>query len=87
MSPTLRRASPEDAPAISAVILRSLRQSTAQDYPASVIERVARSFDVDAVRRLIARREVFVALEDGQAVSTASLDRAVVRSVFVDPAW
>ncbi|KAF1067566.1 MAG: putative N-acetyltransferase YafP [Pseudomonas citronellolis] len=84
---TLRRATADDAPAISAVILRSLRQSNARDYPPAVIERVERNFDAEAVQALIARREVFVALEAEQLVGTASLDGAVVRSVFVDPDW
>ncbi|QPF82994.1 GNAT family N-acetyltransferase [Bradyrhizobium genosp. L] len=82
---TIRPALDDDADAISAVILRALRETNAQDYTAEIIERVERSFSPSAVRELIGRRTVFIAEIDGRVVGTASLDGDVVRSVFVAP--
>ncbi|MFJ3120405.1 GNAT family N-acetyltransferase [Pseudomonas protegens] len=83
----VRPAVPADAPQVSQVILAALLASNAQDYPASVIERVQASFTPDAVRQLMQRRQMFVALVHGELRGTASLDGRAVRSVFVDPAY
>jgi predicted N-acetyltransferase YhbS len=81
----VRPATPADAPAISQVIIQSLRQSNALDYPAEVIAQVEKSFSTDSIRTLLNQRQVFVATIDHHVVATASLDHDVVRSVFVDP--
>lgn len=83
----IRPALQADAAQISRVILAALLTSNAQDYPASVIERVQDSFTPDAVLQLMRRRQMFVALVDGKLLGTASLDGRAVRSVFVDPAY
>jgi N-acetylglutamate synthase-like GNAT family acetyltransferase len=85
MQCTIRRALEEDADAISVVILRALRETNAKDYTGEIIDRVERSFAPAAVRELIGKRTVFVAVIDGRVVGTASLDGSVVRSVFVAP--
>ncbi|KNH26939.1 acetyltransferase [Pseudomonas syringae] len=85
MNTQIRTATPEDAPAISRVIIQSLRRSNAQDYPAEVITRVEKSFSTEAILSLLTQRQVFVATIDHRVVATVSLDRDVVRSVFVDP--
>ena len=85
MQCTIRPAHDDDAGDISAVILRTLRETNAKDYPGDIIESVARSFTPDAVRRLIDKRTVFVAVIGGRVVGTSSLDGSVVRTVFVSP--
>ncbi len=85
MACEIRLALEADAEAISGVILTALRESNAQDYSPDIIARVAESFSPAGVRRLMSGRTVFVAIEDGSIVGTASLDRAVVRTVFVAP--
>ncbi|RON47830.1 GNAT family N-acetyltransferase [Pseudomonas frederiksbergensis] len=85
MNSQVRRATPQDATAISQVILQSLRQSNAQDYPPDVIAQVEKSFSVDSILTLMSQRQVFVATIDRQVVATASLDHDVIRSVFVHP--
>jgi GNAT superfamily N-acetyltransferase len=85
MDCTIRLALDEDAADISAVILRALRETNAQDYTDEIIARVERSFSPDAVRELIAKRAVFVATSGDRVVGTASLDGSVVRTVFVAP--
>nr|WP_168172903.1 GNAT family N-acetyltransferase [Pseudomonas sp. PA27(2017)] len=81
----IRQAREADADAISDVIVQALRLSNAADYPPQVIERVAANFDAAGVRRLMASREIFVALDGARVVATASLAGDVVRSVFVLP--
>ncbi len=85
MSTVVRLAQPDDAEGISQVILAALYGSNAQDYPADVIVRVASNFTPDAVRELLKRRVVLVAVQGRVIVGTAALDAKVVRSVFVNP--
>jgi GNAT superfamily N-acetyltransferase len=77
----------EDAEAISLITIRSLRESNAQDYSPDVIARVEQGFSVQGIVGLMAQRQVYVATVDQQVVATASLDKDVVRSVFVDPRY
>ncbi|QKG65628.1 GNAT family N-acetyltransferase [Pseudomonas sp. B14-6] len=85
MEPQIRPATAADASAISQVIIQSLRQSNALDYSPDIIEQVEKSFSTESIRTLLTQRQVFVAMIDSHIVATASLDRDVVRSVFVDP--
>ncbi|NTJ66759.1 GNAT family N-acetyltransferase [Agrobacterium rhizogenes] len=85
MACEIRLASEADAEAISGVILTALRESNAQDYSPDIIARVAESFSPAGVRKLMSSRMVFVAIDGESLVGTASLDRAVVRTVFVSP--
>ena len=81
----IRIANKEDVIAISQVIVATLRQSNAQDYTPAIISEVEKNFSPEAIGQLLVQREVFVATVEGEIVATASLDRDVVRSVFVDP--
>jgi len=76
-----------DAPAISQIIICTLRESNAQDYSSEIIDQVELSFSPQAILRLLTQRQVFVAVFESLVVATASLDHDVVRSVFVDPAY
>jgi GNAT superfamily N-acetyltransferase len=86
MDVMIRPATRQDTAAISRVVITALRESNSQDYSPDVIARVERSFAPDAVATLLGTRQVFVAWRGDNLVGTASLDGAVVRSVFVDPA-
>ena len=81
----IRLARESEAEAISVVILSALRETNAKDYSQDIIARVEQSFDAASVRRLMGNRTVFVAIRGGEVVGTASLDGAVVRTVFVSP--
>lgn len=81
----IRPATPQDAVAISRVVINALHQSNAQDYSAEIIAQVARNFSPEAILQRLAQRQVFVAIGAGQVMATASLDQDVVRSVFVEP--
>ncbi|TXI07162.1 MAG: GNAT family N-acetyltransferase [Rhizobium sp.] len=85
MACEIRPALEADAESISAVILEALRETNARDYAPHVIARVAESFSPAGVRELLRGRTVFVAIDGGNIVGTASLDDAVVRTVFVSP--
>jgi N-acetylglutamate synthase-like GNAT family acetyltransferase len=81
----IRAARDGDADAISEVILSSLRDTNAKDYPRAVIERLEKNFTSSAVLGLMGGREMLVAACGRRVVGTASLDRNVVRTVFVAP--
>ncbi|MFP6850099.1 MAG: GNAT family N-acetyltransferase [Pseudomonas sp.] len=83
----IRKAVNEDAVAVSRVVISALRESNAQDYSPEIVDRVEQSFSPVAIRHLLTLRQVYVATIDNRVVATASLDRDVVRSVFVDPAY
>lgn len=85
MAIEIRTANEDDAEGISEVIIAALRTTNAKDYSQAVIEQVEKSFSPSAVAALISKRMVFVALEEGKVVGTASLGGQVVRTVFVQP--
>ena len=85
MECTIRRARDEDANEISAVVIRTLRETNARDYAREIIERIEHSFGPSAVLALISKRTVFVAVMNHRVVGTASLDGDTVRTVFVSP--
>ncbi|NNU66914.1 GNAT family N-acetyltransferase [Rhizobium sp. WYCCWR 11152] len=74
-----------DAPLISELLTNTIRISNSADYPASVIERVIGNFSADAILKLMDSRIVWIALQGGEPVGTASLDGNTVRTVFVSP--
>lgn len=82
---TIRQATIDDAPAISAVVIRTLRETNAKFYTAEMIEAAAANFSVDQVKARMAERVVLVATIAGIVVGTASLHQTTVRTVFVSP--
>jgi predicted N-acetyltransferase YhbS len=85
MECTIRPARNEDADEISAVVIRTLRETNAKDYASEIIARIEGRFSPNAVLALIGKRTAFVAVMDGRVVGTASLDGNTVRTVFVAP--
>lgn len=81
----VRPAQDADAEPISKLVQKTVRISNAQDYSASVIERVAENFSAETVRGFLLSRVVLVACRGATILGTASLDRDVVRTVFVSP--
>jgi GNAT superfamily N-acetyltransferase len=67
------------------LIVSTLRESNARDYPREVIERLAQIFSPGAVLDMMGKRKVFVAVSGQRIVGTASLDGRVVHAVFVAP--
>ena len=83
----IRNATSDNAAAISQVVVSALRESNAHDYPPDIIERVEQSFSPQAILNLLTQRQIYVATVDTHVVATASLDRDIVRSVFVAPSY
>lgn len=81
----VRPARDEDANDISAVVIRTLRETSAKDYASEIIARLENNFSPNAVLATIGRRTVLVAVMDGRVVGTASLDGDKIRTVFVSP--
>ncbi|PZN97848.1 MAG: GNAT family N-acetyltransferase [Hyphomicrobiales bacterium] len=81
----IRQATKDDAPAISAVVIKTLRETNVKFYTADMIDAVATNFSVDQVEARMAERVVFVATIAGNVVGTASLHQGTVRTVFVLP--
>lgn len=82
---SIRVAHPDEASAISELIIAAVLKTNAKDYPAEVIEEVVANFTPDRVAALLNTRQVFVATKEGKIIGTASLDGAMIRSVFVSP--
>lgn len=81
----IRRALAHDAQVISKVVIAALRESNARDYSPEVIAQVEQHFCPAAILTLMKQRQMYVAVVEQHVVGTASLDQAVVRSVFVSP--
>jgi N-acetylglutamate synthase-like GNAT family acetyltransferase len=82
---SIRPASDGDTDAISQVIVSALRETNAKDYAPEIIARLENNFSAAAVRDLMRKQKMFVALLGQQIVGTASLDGTMVRSFFIAP--
>ena len=80
----IRRATAGDAEAVYEIVLRSLRETNARDYPASVIDRLVLTLP-EGVASKLEEWHAYVAVVDGRIVGTASLNDRTVRAVFVHP--
>ncbi len=80
----IRDAKLGDAEAISQLIIQTLKETNAKDYSQAVIEEVIKNFSPAQITARIKQREVFV-VEQEDIIATASLEKNMVRSVFVLP--
>ncbi|WP_416049501.1 GNAT family N-acetyltransferase [Cupriavidus basilensis] len=85
MNFSVRLAFPEDASAISSVIIGALRETNSKDYSPEIIGLVEQNFSPTGIGSLISQRRMYVAASSREILGTASLDGDVVRSVFVAP--
>lgn len=81
----IRSFRPGDAPEISDVIGRCLREVNSRDYPESVITLMCEHFTAGRIAELAGERQMFVAVEDGTVVGTVSRDGNKVFTMFVRP--
>lgn len=80
----IRCATTDDSEAVHEIVLRSLRETNARDYPASVIDRLILTLP-EKVASNLNTWHAFVAVVDGRVVGTAGLSGHTVTSVFVHP--
>lgn len=81
----IRIAEATDAEAISAVVIRSLRESNADDYHPDHIAGLVEGFSPAGVLERMKGRTTFVAVLSGEIVGTASLGDGRVHTVFISP--
>ncbi len=88
---TLRQATPQDAALLVPLIHHVMRVSNTPDYGADNVARVIEHFTPDSVAAMIERCFTLIALQEGQAIGTASIgptshdDTPALRTFFVDP--
>jgi N-acetylglutamate synthase-like GNAT family acetyltransferase len=85
MTASIREARPEDAVAISALIISAIKETNAKDYPASFIDKLPENFSPEQIASRMLVRETYISVKDGKVTGTASLDKSTIRSVFVMP--
>jgi putative acetyltransferase len=83
--PAVRRALPADAEAVTGLIERAIRISTAGAYPADAVEAWATGRTAEAVRAMIELTDGFVATVGEAVVGWANLDGDEVDQLYVDP--
>lgn len=82
---TIRPFRPDDAPAVSCLIARDLREVNAKDYPAETINAMQLHFSPDNLIKMSQQRQMFVAEDAGRVVATGSLAGNWILTFFVDP--
>ncbi len=86
----IRRFEPDDAPAVSDLICRTLREVNSLDYPADEIERVCRRYQPDDLLDLGLSSHLYVAKRCGRLVGCAAIEpednsSCHIVAVFVNP--
>jgi GNAT superfamily N-acetyltransferase len=75
----------QDAPAVSALIARTMRESNARDYPPDRLEALIAYFTPDRLRVLATERDCLVAVHRGVIIGTAARDHSELVTFFVRP--
>lgn len=81
----IRRATRSDAEAISYLIIQTLKEVNAKDYPDTVINEVIKNFTKEQIIVKMKQRKIFVITEKNRIIGTASLEGHLVRTVFILP--
>lgn len=82
---TIRPFQPDDSPAVSALIIRCLKEVNQADYTPQQIERLCQAFAPDQVKKRFGQRLSFVALQKGQIIGTVTLKQNEIGSLFILP--
>jgi putative acetyltransferase len=81
----IRRATANDATALSALIQDAVRTSNSRDYSKATIELICANFTREKVIGKMTQRDVFVAFNDHGIVGTISRSNSKLHSMFVSP--
>lgn len=81
----IRRATTNDATALSTLIQDAVRKSNSRDYSQTIIDLICSNFTRNKVIEKMAERDVFVAFDDHEVVGTISLGQGKLHSMFVRP--
>jgi GNAT superfamily N-acetyltransferase len=82
---TIRKATVDDAPAITVLMLRALHEVNIRDYGRVLTAEQSKTWTVDGVVARMRSRITYVASEGDEIVGTAGFDGQQARSVFVRP--
>jgi predicted N-acetyltransferase YhbS len=81
----IRKFREEDAKKVSYIIRRCLREINSADYSPEVIKSLCHFLRPTQLIRNMKDRAIFVAVDNGKVVGTASLKKNTVYTVFVNP--
>jgi predicted N-acetyltransferase YhbS len=81
----IRKFKKEDAKKVSYIIRRCLREVNSADYSPKVIKSLCHFLRPAQLIRNMKNRDIFVAVDEGKVVGTASLKKDTVYTVFVNP--
>lgn len=81
----IRKIKKEDAVEVSNIIRRCLREVNSKDYPKKAITGLCNFFTPDLIIKNMGDRTMYVAVEEGNVIGTASLKGDKVFTVFVNP--
>jgi predicted N-acetyltransferase YhbS len=81
----IRKFKKEDAKRVSDVIRKCLKEVVIKEYPKKVIISLCDFFKPSLIISNSKNRAIFVAVENGKVIGTASLKGDTVFTVFVDP--
>lgn len=81
----IRAAATTEAPAISALIQRTVRITNSPDYAPDIVNLVCTNFTLGKVIQKMAERDMFVGFQDEALAGTISLGGGKLHSLFVEP--
>ena len=82
---SIRSATVKDIPALSELIVRSIRVLNANEHTSDALELVCALFSEKRLNRDLLRRDMFVLEDEGLLIGTISLGGGMLHSLFVDP--
>ena len=83
---SIRPATVKDIPALSDLIVRSIRVLNANEHTPDALERVCALFSEERLNRDLLRRDMFILEDEGPLIGTISLGGGMLHSLFVEPA-
>jgi len=81
----IRQATSADVEDVSAIIIRAVHETNAQDYASEIIEFIIAHFSPANIAARMANRLMLVATIDDEIIGTASLHKDTVRNVYIRP--
>ena len=81
----VRDATPDDADALSVMIVTSIRCTNSRDYPAEEIDQICADFSRERIHEEMKRRVMLIAESNGLLAGTISLGDDKLHSLFVHP--
>ena len=81
---TIRKFKSKDSSKVCEIIRRNLIEVNSKDYPEDIIKDMCNLYIPEYMIEIAEKRDIFVAELNGNLIGTASLDKNVICTVFVD---